>query len=182
MALAAIDPESLGIDFWREALKHKNRHVTQIAAEALGKIGPSAIGAVDDLFESLHSHQFGGLPQAYCEVLTAIMKIAPHDPRVLDAAKSGLAILEYYCQKAAATALLDVGTPEALDVLRNAYCIHPNAELVKRVHKLVEKRLPGFQFNPKPTANCPECGQQLRTFLAKQCFHCGAKWRKANTS
>lgn len=32
------------------------------------------------------------------------------------------------------------------------------------------------EFTQPAAPGCKECGQQLRTAMAKQCFHCGASW------
>jgi len=115
----------------------------------------------------------------YEHAMQAAVQIAPYDSQTVEYIKIGLG--QQFCHRSAIEALAELGTYDALDLLGRVYDFIGNPPhkrdmekllaKVRRVHPDVE-----FQEMVIEIALCPECGRELPTTAALQCFGCGADW------
>ena len=184
-ALVRIGAKKCGTSFWRDLLTHEYFYVARVAAQALRRIGPDAADATESLFDALSSHKDLSLPQIYCDAAAALVKIAPNDPRLVGELTRGIGMSNYGFQKTAIEGLVEIGSEEALDVLRHVYDHMHTAPMSPSLEKLLQKvvlKVPGLEIQPPTTASCPKCGAVLRTTKAQQCFECGADWHSDSRS
>lgn len=120
------------------------------AAHALGKIGPAARVAADDLYAAATLPWKFGCPQRFAPAIDALVRVAPDDPRIVPLIQDTVCCSNYGVQKACVFALLALRTPEATDALyhldrywRASPRTHPFKELMARTLEELARRDPG---------------------------------------
>lgn len=130
------------IPILRKVLANTYNHaIVKCAAESLGKIGPDAIDAIDDLLRAaVHTEGWNDLPQSYPECIEAMVAIQPSHPELVPLIKNFVGLDNWIPISASLRALKAIGTPAALDLLqRMARFWEP--ELNKMQRRVVEQIL-----------------------------------------
>jgi hypothetical protein len=123
------------------------------AADALGKLGPAALGhgqaiggrpqVVYELLNAACHVQHGkGMPLAYEHCLEALLKIDPKNPFVIGLIHDHLGLTNWYPLKASLKGLRTIETPGALDLLQRAAAFWM-PELDKKQRRIVEEIVAG---------------------------------------
>ena len=194
------DPNDLPI--LRRALKDPEIGVVNCAVISLGKLRARARDAVDDLFEVARKPgpPEMGMPQHMESALSALARIAPKDPRMLELAREGLRISNYGVIKAAVEALVALRTPEALQTLRQMDRYWGTSRKSRDEDVLVNKAIDAWTGvkagDEQPIEHrgavlrcrsdgsfrvgvyCPKCDRPMTSIMGKgpyQCRQCGVR-------
>ena|SRR5688572_22191186 len=117
-AYSRYKPDIADLPTLRRALRDPESAVAHWAALSIGKLGSQAIEAVDDLVAAATAPWENGCPQRFCEAISALVHVAPHDQRLVSIIRPVLQCSNYGIFKAAVLALATIGTSEALDTIR----------------------------------------------------------------
>lgn len=102
----------------RRALADEYHATVKLAAHALGKLGPSASPAMEDLLAAAaRIDPITEMPQAYPECVEAMANIDPAHPELLPLIKQFVGLDNWVPISASLRALKTIGTPEAIDLL-----------------------------------------------------------------
>lgn len=123
-AMAALEiskarPHPENIPALRKALYDESNTVGKCAAHALGKLGPKAREAVDDLIAAATMPWQFGCPQRFCDAISALAKIDSTHPQLTAICTHALTCRNYGIQKAAVEALARIASEEAINILHN---------------------------------------------------------------
>jgi HEAT repeat protein len=114
-------PTADAVPVLRKALRDEWEAVVKCAAEALGKLGPTAADAVDDLLAAaVRIDDVSRMPQAYPECVRALAAIQPDHWELPTVIKTFIGLDNWVPIRASLEALKAIGTPESLDILRRA--------------------------------------------------------------
>ena len=103
----------------RRALADEYHATVKLAADALGKLGPSASAAMEDLLAAAaRIDPVSAMPQAYPECVEAMARIEPSNPELLPLIKHFVGLDNWLPISASLRALKTIGTPEAIDLLQ----------------------------------------------------------------
>jgi hypothetical protein len=117
-AYSCSKPDIKDLPILRKALKDSEFPVVQSAAISIGKLGPAAIGAADDLYDAAHKqHPDFLLPQAYSECLEALVSLGAEEDMLLDLIQSHFAMTNWSFLKDSLHGLKKLGTPKASNLL-----------------------------------------------------------------
>ena len=144
-------PTADAVPALRKALHDDEAGVVRCAAEALGKLGPAAGEAIDDLLAAAtRMDDVTRTPQAYTECIRALVKIQPDHWELPTVIKTFIGMDNWIPIRASLEALKAIGTPEAIDLLNRAAAFWM-PELNKMQRGVVEKILPtASDQRPRP--------------------------------
>lgn len=135
-------PDLVDLPTLRQALKDGNMGVARYAAESIGKLGPAAAEATDDLLALAHRHNPDfELPQYYFDSVIALARINPSDPRVLDLIREFYATGDTWLFPSTSIKALEIiDTPQARKLVREIVAfVMPDANAQQR--RFLEARL-----------------------------------------
>ena len=164
-----IDPAECGLSFWTDALKKKDNYIVRTSAQALGRIGPRAVSAVEPLGIATTANVEFGVPQNTVFCVDALVRIAPDDLRVVELLDLVAKTIDV---STGIKGLVAIGTPAAVEKLEHLY-LNPadlltglNRHRVKKLLDKVEATFDGFRFR------CPECNKPMGTGEKRFCANC----------
>ena len=146
----ASRPRPEDIPVLRAALSDEYDATARHAARALKKLGPRALGAVDDLIAAATMPWEFGCPQRFSDAMEALVRIAPDHLRLTAICQHALTCQNYSIQKAAVVSLAKIGTPEARDILRDVDRFRDTSIQCKHWDNLVAKVLTSLGASSKP--------------------------------
>jgi hypothetical protein len=82
-AYSRYPPDIADLPVLRRALHDPEFAVCNWAAVSIRKLGARATEAVDDLIAAATAPWENGCPQRFCDAIAALMRVAPHDPRLV---------------------------------------------------------------------------------------------------
>ncbi len=125
----------------RKALYDESDTVGKCVAHALGKLGPKAHEAVEDLIAAATMPWKFGCPQRFPDAISALIEIDPAHPQLTAVCKDALICQNYGVQKAAVEALARIALPEAVSILHNVDSYRDTSIQCKLWDKLMTKIL-----------------------------------------
>lgn len=166
-AYSRYQPDLADLPTLRRALRDPEFAVANWAAVSIGKLGTQAVEAVEDLVAAATAPWENGCPQRFCESISALVRVAPHDPRLVSIIRPGLQCSNYGIFKAAVIALATIGTPEALDTIRWIDSHWGTARKDRQIDEFVQKII-------DQSSGSPGAGQEEPAFVE----HRGALFRR----
>jgi len=160
-AYSRYKPDIADLPTLRQALRDPEFAVANWAAVSIGKLGTQAVEAVDDLVAAATAPWENGCPQRFCEAISALVRVAPHDPRLVGIIQPVLQCSNYGIFKDAVIALATIGTPEALDTIRWIDLYWGTARKDRLTDEFVQRTLD--QSNGSPRS-----GQEQSAFVEHQ--------------
>jgi DNA-directed RNA polymerase subunit RPC12/RpoP len=143
----------------RTALRSSDCSIARDAAVALGRLGPRAKEAVDDLIATAIAPWQDGCPQLFSEAIEALVKIAASDPRLVGVIRPTIRCSNYGVLKSAVLALEEIGTEEAIDTLRRFDAYWGSGRKDRLIDELVHKVLDRYMQRgdlPEGSKTAPE--------------------------
>ncbi len=112
-------PTADSVPILQQALADDYDAVVKTAADALGKLGPAAAAAMDDLLAAaVRIDDATQVPQAYPDCVAAMAKIEPTHPELVPLIKQFVGLDNWVPISASLRALKTIGTPESLELLQ----------------------------------------------------------------
>ena len=170
-AYSRYKPDIADLPTLRQALRDPELPVANWAAVSIGKLGAQAVEAVDDLVAAATAPWENGCPQRFCEAISALVLVVPHDQRLVSIIRPVLQCSNYGVFKAGVMALATIGTAEALDTIRWIDSYWGSARKDRRTDEFVQKTLD--QSN-----GSPESGQGRSAFVE----HRGALFQRRGSA
>lgn len=134
-------PTIEAIPMLRQALADEYHYTVKVAADALGKLGPSARDAMEDLLAAAaRIAPVSEMPQAYPECVEAMARIEPSHPELLPLIKQFVGLDNWIPISASLRALKSIGTPEAIELLQRMAAFWA-PQLTKTQKRAVERLL-----------------------------------------
>ena len=143
-------PDIADLATLRRALRDPEIAVANWAAVSIGKLGEQAVEALDDLVAAAAAPWEDGCPQRFSAAISALLRIAPDDQRLVGIIQPVLQCSNYGIFKDGVLALAKIGTPEALDTIRWIDMYWGTARKDKQADEFVQKTLD--QSNSTPMA------------------------------
>ena len=134
-------PTIEAIPILRQALSDDYHATVKLAAHALGKLGPTARVAMDDLLAAAgRIDPVSEMPQAYPECVEAMAVIEPSHPELLPLIKRFVGLDNWVPISTSLRALKTIGTPEATELLQRTAAFWA-PELSKTQRRVVDQLL-----------------------------------------
>jgi hypothetical protein len=134
-------PDMIDLPILRRALHDPEFAVARLAAVSIGKLGPKANEAVDDLIAAATWPWEGGCPQRFCDAIAALVRVSPRDERLVGIVQHALSCSNYGIFKGAVQALAAIGTAEAMETLRWVDLYWGTGRKERLADELVQKTL-----------------------------------------
>jgi hypothetical protein len=139
-AYSCYNTEMADLPVLRKALSDSACGVVRSAAISIGKLGPPAAEAINDLVLAAGKSDHG-LPQAYSYCLNALVRVGTPAEQLIDLIHSHFGHANWDYPRDSLHALKKLGTPKALDLL-NRIVAFWWPELHKGQRAYVEKHFP----------------------------------------
>ncbi|HEY1172256.1 MAG TPA: hypothetical protein VGH19_12855 [Verrucomicrobiae bacterium] len=148
-AYSRYRPDIADLPTLRRALHDPESVVGYWAAVSIGKLGPQANDAVEDLITIATAPWVDGAPLNFEPTIVALLKIVPNDPRLIGIIQPVLRHSNYGIFKTSVQALINIGTTEALETIRWIDCYWGTARKDRVTDDFIHKSLHPDQSEPR---------------------------------
>jgi len=163
-AYSRYRPDLADLPTLRRALRDPESRVGGWAIVSIGKLGPQASDAVEDLIAAATAPWEHRTPPYFESAIVALLKIVPDDPRLIGIIQPVLSHSNYGIFKTAVQALVTIGTTEAWDTIRWVDRYWGTARKDRVADDFIHKTLHPDQVDPRdaPPVFIPHRGALFR--------------------
>jgi hypothetical protein len=151
-AYSRYRPDVADLPTLRRALRDPESRVGDWAIVSIGKLGPQASDAVEDLIAAATAPWEHGTPLYFESAIVALLKIVPDDPRLIGIIQPVLSHSNYGIFKTAVQALVSIGTTGAWETIRWIDRYWGTARKDRVADEFIHKTLHPGQLEPRDTA------------------------------